>query len=1043
MNENLTPNKPVAYPLNRPMAENTADNLPATPPTEVKGSDEEQVVVVESRDNVQNGKTEDRGTNGSKKDEETRTQRETRQGRNKPTPKEAEEILETYKKIYEREFKKKYEDLDIETREAIEKRIEEGKPPNPMGGANEHEDHDEEHEEHGGGGNGPRNTYERARDIMRESKYGAQYTAFVNALRNGDMRSASSLHDEAAHELSTELTAVEERIIDAQNNPDPADIVKRNDITNLLGEMAGIKREITPAPPVDKLHIKAEELISKRERGEEWTAHDREEVIEYIEEMNPAGYQVDEGDIDFIARDDEFSERYLDLLLSLPESQPRSGYHLGFHEGNNLEAFMHKVKEHDPKRLQRYSDERGMRQNFHEMRRYMLVGNIRDFSTVARDIPDTYIQAATDYVGVNSVQRFYDTVFKEAMAKKQTISPQDFKHIEERLEKLFRDANESGVFNIEQKGEDGNPLRDEHGNIATRALREWEINRAINVGRNFSAIKLRLPELISVGEIPSNFGTPSVPETFVSFDYESAVRFLNPLRFLGSKFGIGAVRGGQEYLKKLFIEIDAQKNSQAKFTKLFGIDRKNYERSAPFGNTSFDSGWRIPQANLNVFKIMARVRDEKIYDEVDNKEMILKVYDPTQAEQEVEAGYYIDHQTRYIRELRKRGLKDPQISAQYDHNAAIKQAVEKLPFYRGFLASYGNVPIEAKVEAWKKIAEDMPNQVMMILKGNASFDALKASQGMTEEKMETLQRKLALYQELRLQAQMRETKLRDDGSPIDPTAGITEKDPNDPEGHRRIIRNVTLNEIITSNPIHGDNSLSPDELRFIDAMKTWMGHDMQEGGGTVYKNLAEVKWPINPINEDFAYETADYTRTGAEVFRRRIGGDAVALYQAAEEVIPILRNPNMAFETYIEHMQKAADAIDTPHGYEAAQNMLFTFHKTKLDFTRKDKIWESLPGIDEAASYFGVPVSEAQRWFGKNGAAYDTFQTRALIEQLVGAGLIRRHKEIGEDKPQIDKLRKALRATLPDILVKRIPIGGIFILLIIISEFTKRALKEK
>jgi hypothetical protein len=791
------------------------------------------------------------------------------------------------------------------------------------------------------------------------------------------------------------------------------------------------QREITPRKELEEKLSRGERLTPKEDKdyiyhllndGDGITPEQRAVMNGEIDAIDIAAGTLDRLDavnLEIIVRDELFLEKYMNKIISRPEGDPLRPYRLGWYESINLEQLLNKVKEYDAQRvkdgklpaeasLNRFlslSNESAMRERFHEMRRYMLEANLRDFAQIARTIAPEYLQKAADYTGVGTAHRLYDTLYKEFMARKQVIEPKDFKEIERQVAKRFREASRAkliGPIINQQTGE-------------RRELEDWEINRALFVGYNFSTIKLRIPELVSVGRIPSIGNTPSIPETFMSFELESMTRALNPIRWLGSRFGMGGVRGGQWLLEQFLHAKDKAIASRSKFEKVYGLSRSTYERSSPFGQTSFDSGWRPTEAYFNTFKITVPVRKVTLRDSLENEAYEIKVFDPSSnVTEEIMAGHYMNWQNKYA------GM-----DSRFDRTAALRPLVEQMPFYRGLLATQG-IDNGTKAELWKLIARDMPNQIMLIMSGNADYEALKGRYfpGEDQTAFNNLINKLSLYQERRLQDQI-------------------EAAPKDGDGFRRADRQISL-----------DLNREIPGFRFTDAEKAFLkglvGMDL-EGKTTGTDGLAKsrlddlvnTRWPINPIIEDAAFETADYMRTGTEVFRRRIGSDFIAVHEAGSEALAVLQQPNMKFETFVEHMGKLVTALDTPFGLKDAQDYAYPMIKARLEYTHEFRNGRLIPGAHEILSFFGIPLSMAQRFHGRHAEAFDANGTRNEIEHLVAAGVTRRHKEPGETKAQNEVLKEDAKATLFDVFRERLPIGILYLLIIVLSQISRGALKER
>ncbi len=132
-------------------------------------------------------------------------------------------------------------------------------------------------------------------------------------------------------------------------------------------------------------------------------------------------------------------------------------------------------------------------------------------------------------VGVSDIQIDYDKVFLSMkslkLQNKGWLLEEDFDEADRRVERIFADSvnNHSDRFN--------RSYIDANGNMQTRPLRKWEIERAFHMGRDISGASQRRVVYGILGDVPKN-----ADELLKSVGHEPIARRLAPLKLLPDRF---------------------------------------------------------------------------------------------------------------------------------------------------------------------------------------------------------------------------------------------------------------------------------------------------------------------------------------------------------------------------------------------------------------------------------------------------------------------------------------------------------------------------
>ena len=182
---------------------------------------------------------------------------------------------------------------------------------------------------------------------------------------------------------------------------------------------------------------------------------------------------------------------------------------------------------------------------------------------------------------------------------------------------------------------------------------------------------------------------------------------------------------------------------------------------------------------------------------------------------------------------------------------------------------------------------------------------------------------------------------------------------------------------------------------------------IQAYGNDVAEELAEVRFPYNPVMNDVVWGTVDFRKAGAIYFSRQVGDD-VARFQTEKKLEAVNREPTMEPKNAIEAIHEGAKILDGPNGRDKVQDEFLPLIMALADFYR-------------AGGQLGDgPLATLMRW-----GLHNTWYAKELANILNTSNSVA--QEYGGAKaPCLDQL--AMNDWFNDVLV---------------AELTRRSIKSK
>ncbi len=811
---------------------------------------------------------------------------------------------------------------------------------------------------------------------------------------------------------------------------DPRDVFRRIQEREASGELS----HEAAAPLIEQLGEFSKRMPGGRmEKGD-----DIVDELDALKKKDEAGYRrrlreeakefiVDEpiGDklLSRIVEDDEASEIFFNQIIGAPLTAERSRWveKISFYARINLEKFLNTVgkreDQHSRERHNLYEAQKDAIEIFHDMNRVLLTesGNPEEFERQARTVHPIHLQTAHDLVGVEQVRHLYEQALGRFYTSNDTIFGDN---IETEINKWVEDE-----FRLAAEAEDST-VRSQYANsdgTGKRKLEEWEIRRAIAVGKNIHSSFYRTSEMVSWGKIPKNW------EGWIkSMPAETVVRVLAGFKFLGLRFRMEDVRGGVEFTNRINHEIqhgynellqegEEQKIGGKRKVKIHKIGLLDVvEDLIPVGmfkGAGFDKGWRTLQAYLNSDLMMIKIPDPSKFSDAKRpgeksiRERVQELYDQHEDQGHMmRLGDFL-FDTEYTAQIltSDRG-ENTKVAIAEEHrffdskeqqkrlNEVIKVLEAEMPggqvnMNLGVMLSWGGCDNEIKEMFWKKTAGNLPLRIAYLLseEGIRDLPGFEAVSGGKKALFnEVFERKLMKAQSMRLEAQKQNPNVA-----------------------------VALNQFISA-----ENKFTPEEIAFVQKI--------QEHGEKYAWDLARVPFPHIPFLEDVPFgvvekksadpekpaeriKGANFLKLGDEVFRRRMGGDFNAFYGAFSGYSTITGGLNLPLDKILEAGAQIVKSISTPENVKIGQDVFEPIFKAYLEMAEQ-WVWTRWPFIKSIRGIFQKPTSWLQHYYDLDAPSEDEAAAAITIKAAVGAGTLRRIRLPGEKESQARKLANEVGA---------------------------------
>ena len=672
---------------------------------------------------------------------------------------------------------------------------------------------------------------------------------------------------------------------------------------------------------------------------------------------------------------------------------------------SNLDTLLGYLSRQSPARHEYLVGLRTAANLFHTMNATLSGGNLQEFISIAERINYQHFGLMRDIRGVPEVMRLYEQKYNEYLAREGRISTEGYELLKKEVEQSLRLENTSGLVRSEYENE--------RIGQDTGQMQEWELQRALNVGRTFFNITFRAAEKIATGQVPrkeKDKGTEG-HKRFASFPQESAVRIMNWIQWMTYRFNVAESRGGQEFLKMVkskyfkFLEQKRRHIGENKLVEFGGTKTEELEVGAMFGVSGIYSAWRLENMAFPQIKIQIGGRETTIREWLDGE------YNPNDPEAERISRFTKIEQ---IQELATKLIKAHKHDRNLGNNEQYKAKMSKLqgqvldflePIIDntdvglGILLKHSifseEIGYKARKRIWEKVAQNnLPLMIDYLTGIKYEWDYL----GDIDKKLAELELKTDKSEEDRLEVTRLE-KERDNKKAKDINALRSERTQEiiGPQWvtdeawntfrekvllrHERMIK-VAMGEGNQLPPLSPKEIYTPEEENLENRIK--------QEGKKLAPHLADIVFPYVPFMNDVPFELLDYRGPGNEFYRRRTSADIGSFFNAEGAFIAITGNPGgLGEEEALKQFDAIVKGIESPNGSQDAQERVSPMFDSWLEFI------ETKPGERQVLFKLGKHVmrqhtSLAQQYSGMEAISLTESQEGKIIDTSVRMGILDR-----------------------------------------------------
>ncbi len=516
------------------------------------------------------------------------------------------------------------------------------------------------------------------------------------------------------------------------------------------------------------------------------------------------------------------------IFKSFQDDTERNDFDIDWNAKGNLKQLLEAVRlseRQNPGENPHYQDLLNLETSarlFHTMNGRILAGDLEQFGRIAGSIDPNHYRVMNSLKGVGQVMRLYEQKYAEELAKHGAIY--DYDAVKREVQDSFTKMAKSGFIKTTYD------TRVDDNAQPSKILEDWEIERALSIGRNFANITFRAGEYIALGEpsvLPGNIRFGSGPQ-------ESSVKLLNHMQWVADRFAIGDARGGAmfyELVKKHFHENNMEDQISGNKRKLGINEIKKFggrtvdemEIADFFGIKSFYSSWRLQNMTFPqiTFDLHGQKMNLKEWFDVHSKPR-----DP--------------HSINEIRDHVSPGdhihVHGDMHHAQEELATMFKPLIENLHHGLGILLVNGAVAGEpgylVRKMIWEKVASTNIPTMMTYLEG--------------------------LEMEIDSSVYIKNLKALQEETGITGDAFTAFKEKVIQEQQRGVLK--AAGEVIDDISL---KPLSPQEERLKDLIRN--------EGLKLAPHFADIIFPYTPFMNDVQFEKFDYKGPGQEAYKRLIG----------------------------------------------------------------------------------------------------------------------------------------------------------------------------
>ncbi len=583
---------------------------------------------------------------------------------------------------------------------------------------------------------------------------------------------------------------------------------------------------------------------------------------------------------------------------------------------------------------------------FHGMNALVIRGDISQLVRTAEALNYQHFTQMEEIEGVGDVMRLYEEKYQEFLARDERITTEGYIQLKEQVEKDFRALNEWGLTRSEYESERSGTEE------ARPKMEEWEIQRALNVGRTFFNLTFRSAERIATGQLPDSASA----ERYAGYPMEQASRLMNWF-WTAERFGIAGSRGGVDFMKRMkrnsreFLERKKRKLGINKIVEFGGMKTNDIESAGMFGTSGVYSSWRIERMLFGQIKINA---DQTLEDWLDEE----REWKGMTPKEEKEGKWVVksgakQKRSAWITQIRGE-LKNGDELAEF-----LAPVIENADLGLGVLLKHAKfseqVGYKARQKIWEQVAKkNLP--LMLDYLSKVQFEGEDGSRNRIRPENWTGEEGDKKW------AELKERIMLDHAWKIKKASGRAVPDQS---------------PLLTADPKEYDRS---EEDRIIASIKS-QGYDLAP-------DLADIVFPYIPFMNDVPFDLLDYKGPGETFYTRRTKGDLSSYNRAEEAAIAIMDNPGgIGAEEALKQFHEVERGIESPQGAIDAHERVFPMLSAWAEFVmaKPGKRQMITKAVSEALRQ---PTSIAQDYSGMEAESLTETQMLHVLNNALKAGIL-------------------------------------------------------
>ncbi|GDX62263.1 hypothetical protein LBMAG33_5730 [Candidatus Levyibacteriota bacterium] len=556
--------------------------------------------------------------------------------------------------------------------------------------------------------------------------------------------------------------------------------------------------------------------------------------------------------------------------------------------------------------------------------------------------------------GVSDVISLYEKILMQKVAeRKSLLRVEDVIAVDKEVKDVFDKLNKLGKIG------------------QGRSLFEWEIKRALEMGKTLLTGTQRLPLYVSIGDLPEEgdaSGTMSIP-------YEYIARSLLSFKLSGSRyFRSGAAGRFYESVFKTWQKIEGNKNKKG----LFGISAQTEYTNGHLAYDMQSHSWR---SNLIFLKNI-------MWGEEGNPKKTLY-------------GFIEDKKENEFKKINNENISEKDKEKKKDDEISEKVLGQRL--YLTVLANHRNLSKDLKIEIWKKMAILKPSTIIALAPSITDY--------IEKSTLEKLLQKLYIAEMLRF---------KKDSENFEKT---TEDDlKNEYNTFKKLSEEISNGEALDSTSeeykyqildfFTSENGIKLEDYEklmlreIID--RAFKGKEIEE----IVKSKSQFIFALDDCPKvSWSKDATDGSGLEDSDMIRLIANDQKEIAEGYAKLSVLYLKPEMTLDEVKKSIQEIVNQLSRVGGFEGAQKSILPYIVARLNYGSTDFAAEWIPGVYGFKRMFNKPVSEKERDFGQGNAMHEALSPEDKRNFIYALAAVKAINSEADIKGGITSLEKIIHMT--------------------------------